>query len=112
MRITESRLRSIIRSVIIESQGHLDAHGRAIQVGDRVKVLDVEVAGSVYGDDSGLAGKRYYGENRSAWYGVTGVVASIDPETGLYTISGPHNAGEPLYPLRDMHPSDLEYVGK
>ena len=100
MRITESRLRSIIRSVIVESQGHLDAHGRAIQVGDRVKVLNVGPS------------TKHYGENRTAWYDVTGVVASIDHETGLYTIGGPHNAGEPLYPLRDMHPSDLEYVGE
>ena len=97
MRITESRLRSIIRSVIVESQqGHLDANGNQIKVGDRVKVLDsLDFKGG--------------GERRQEWIGLDGIVSDIYRD-GTCSVADTMEFNDELPTLHGVRTSNLMKV--
>ena len=88
MRITERRLKRIIRSIIRESIEQL-----SFNVGDKVRVIHLDPP---------------YSGDRMDWGGCTGIISSIDFNTCQVVVKDP--TGE-LHLLKDM-PMDPEYLQK
>ena len=91
MRITESKLRRIIRNILTESRRQQYRGQRvSASVGDRVLVLHVD--------------PPYHGRDRMDWGGCDGYISSIQGD--VCTITDPTRE---LVPLRNQ-PLDSEYI--
>ena len=103
MRITESRLRRIIRSVLIESK----SKNKRFSVGDVVLVRHTD--GWSDGSERGISIARSQGRHAMEWGGCIGVIKRCNPD-GTCDIKDPEKELDDLtnLPMKDSY---IELIG-